>query len=96
MAHVPLQFDLVGVSGANEYSVKPLALVSTVAPPIVVVFTVAPPALVPAEGGAAADVLGEPAVRPVSCRTPRGKGHACQPWRLPESGYALCASFCGK
>ena len=37
-AHVPLQLDLVGVSGANEYSVKPLALVSTVAPPIVAVF----------------------------------------------------------
>ena len=37
-AHVPLQFDLAGVSGANEYSVNPLALVSTVAPPIVVVF----------------------------------------------------------
>ena len=33
-AHVPLHFDIVGVSGANEYSVKPLALVSTVAPPI--------------------------------------------------------------
>jgi hypothetical protein len=38
VAHVPLQLDLVGVSGANEYSVNPLALVSTVAPPIVVVF----------------------------------------------------------
>ena len=37
-AHVPLQLDLVGVSGANEYSVNPLALVSTVAPPIVAVF----------------------------------------------------------
>ena len=37
-AHVPLQLDLVGVSGANEYSVKPLALVSTVTPPIVAVF----------------------------------------------------------
>jgi hypothetical protein len=37
-AHVPLQLDLVGVSGANEYSVNPVALVSTVAPPIVVVF----------------------------------------------------------
>ncbi|HEX3192896.1 MAG TPA: hypothetical protein VHS30_24260, partial [Streptosporangiaceae bacterium] len=32
------QLDLVGVSGANEYNVNPLALVSTVAPPIVVVF----------------------------------------------------------
>ena len=37
-AHVPLQLDLVGVSGANEYSGKPLALVRTVAPPIVAVF----------------------------------------------------------
>jgi len=33
-----LQLDLVDVSGANEYNVNPLALVSTVAPPIVVVF----------------------------------------------------------
>src|ERR1700746_3754513 len=36
-AHEPLQVDLVDVSGANEYSVNPLALVSTVAPPIVAV-----------------------------------------------------------
>ena len=35
---MPLQLDLVGVSGANEYSVNPLALVSTVAPPTVAVF----------------------------------------------------------
>ena len=33
-----MQFDLVAVSGANQYTVKPLALVSTFAPPIVVVF----------------------------------------------------------
>ena len=38
VAQVPLQLDVVGVSGAKEYSVKPLALVSTVAPPIVAVF----------------------------------------------------------
>ena len=38
MAHDPLQLDLVGVSGANEYSVKPLALVITMTPLIVVVF----------------------------------------------------------
>src|SRR4029077_199332 len=49
-AHAPLQFDLVGVSGANEYSVKPLALVSTAAPPMVAVFR--PPAV------AAAGLLG--------------------------------------
>jgi hypothetical protein len=35
-----LHFDVMGVSGANEYSVKPLLLVSTVAPPICAVFTV--------------------------------------------------------
>ena len=39
-AHVPLHFDVVDVSGANEYSVKPLLLVSTVAPPIFAVCTV--------------------------------------------------------
>jgi hypothetical protein len=39
-AHVPLHFDVAGVSGAKEYSVKPLLLVSTVTPAIVVVFTV--------------------------------------------------------
>jgi hypothetical protein len=41
-AHAPLQFDLVAVSGTNEYSVKPLALVSTVAPPMVAVFRAVP------------------------------------------------------
>src|SRR6185437_13742113 len=41
-AHVPLQLDVVDVSGAKEYSVNPLAVVSTVAPPIVAVFR--PPA----------------------------------------------------
>jgi hypothetical protein len=41
VAHVPSQFDLAAVSGANEYSVKPLALVRTVAPPIWVVLTAA-------------------------------------------------------
>lgn len=32
------RFDIVDLSGANEYGVKPLALVSTVAPPIFAVF----------------------------------------------------------
>jgi hypothetical protein len=39
-AQVPLHFDVVDVSGANEYSVKPLLLVSTVTPPIFAVCTV--------------------------------------------------------
>jgi hypothetical protein len=40
--HEPLQFDLVEVSGTNQYKVKPLLLVSTVALPIFVVFSVDP------------------------------------------------------
>src|SRR6516162_8214295 len=34
--------ELVGVSGANQYRVRPLALVSTLTPPIFAVFRVAP------------------------------------------------------
>src|SRR5262249_58825448 len=45
-AHAPLQLD-VGVSGPNEYSVKPLPLVSTVAPPIIAVFRLPAPAAWP-------------------------------------------------
>jgi hypothetical protein len=51
--HEPLQFDLVEVSGTNQYKVKPLALVSTVAPPIFVVPSVDP------EDPAGADAAGE-------------------------------------
>ena len=39
VAQEPLHFEVVGVSGANQYKVNPLALVSTVAPPIVAVFS---------------------------------------------------------
>jgi hypothetical protein len=42
VAHWPLHLDVVEVSRANQYSVKPLALVSTVTPPIVVVFSALP------------------------------------------------------
>src|SRR5580704_6787568 len=64
-AHVPLHFDVVGVSGANEYSVKPLLLVSTVMLAIVAVFTVLAAAatllvllvLPPEDGGEAPDEL---------------------------------------
>ena len=41
-AHEPLQLDLVAVSGTNQYSVKPLALVSTVTPPMFAVFRAVP------------------------------------------------------
>src|SRR6478609_4615131 len=48
VAHEPLHFDVVAVSGTNQYKVKPLALVTTVAPPILAVFS----ALLPAAAGA--------------------------------------------
>src|SRR5215467_8347081 len=40
--HEPLQFDLVEVSGTNQYRVKPLPLASTVALPTFMVFRVDP------------------------------------------------------
>ena len=56
-AHDPLQLDLVAVSGANEYTVKPLALVSTVVPLIVAVFRTVPEAAA-WEAAALAGLLG--------------------------------------
>ena len=60
-AHEPLQTDLAGVSEANEYKVKPRALVTTLVPPIVVAFRAV---LEAAAGEAAAldEVLGVLAV----------------------------------
>src|SRR5262249_62242970 len=54
VVHEPLQFDLVEVSGTNQYKVKPLELVSTVAPPIFMVPSADP------EDAAGADAAGEP------------------------------------
>jgi hypothetical protein len=62
-AQVPTHFDVVEVSGENAYSVKPLALVSTVALPISAVFTLSAAAaagLPPPAEEAAEGVLGEP------------------------------------
>src|SRR5689334_5523880 len=53
VAHEPLHFDVVAVSGANQYKVKPLALVTTVAPPILAVFSALLPAAGALEAGAA-------------------------------------------
>src|SRR6202046_5340916 len=63
-AHVPLHLDVVDVSGANEYSVKPALLVSTVAPAIVAVFTV----LAPAAAGLLAEDAGEAPDEPHATR----------------------------
>src|SRR5215467_13921760 len=52
--HEPLQFDLVEVSGTNQYKVWPLELVSTVALPIFMVPSADP------EDAAGADAAGEP------------------------------------
>jgi hypothetical protein len=78
-AHDPLQFDLVDVSGTNQYKVKPLAFVSTATPPI---FLVCRAALVeavldvdgadePAEvAGFAGDELPHPAARSAAAVRP--------------------------
>jgi hypothetical protein len=42
VAHEPLQFDFVAVSGTNQYKVKPLAFVTTVTPPTLAVFSAFP------------------------------------------------------
>jgi len=41
-AQAPVHFDVVAVSGANEYRVNPWALVTTLTPLIVAVFSPAP------------------------------------------------------
>src|SRR5690348_17147081 len=53
VAHEPLHFDVAAVSGTNQYKVKPLPLVTTVAPPILAVFSALPPAAGALEAGVA-------------------------------------------
>jgi hypothetical protein len=58
VAHEPLHFDVVAVSGTNQYKVEPVALVTTVAPPILAVFSALPPAAAGAlEAGAALEAV---------------------------------------
>src|SRR5690349_8496150 len=62
-AHVPEQFDLVGVSGANQYRVKPLPLAITVVPSACAVFSTAPadgPVVGPAPVGPPAPATATP------------------------------------
>ena len=91
-AHVRLHFDIVGVSGANEYSVNPLALFRTVAPPIFAVFR--PPAaalwpLLPPEGVPdelhAAGAAAPPRRRPAA---PAAAGGGFGRW--PATRYRRC------
>src|SRR5580658_4671292 len=64
VAQVPVHFEVVEVSGTNQYSVLPLALVSTAVPLMVVVPTALPleepelaPAPAPVLAGGAVDPL---------------------------------------
>src|SRR5215472_3200649 len=57
VAHEPLHFEAVAVSGTNQYKAKPLALVTTVAPPILAVFSALPPAAGALEAGAALETV---------------------------------------
>jgi hypothetical protein len=56
VAQVPVHFEVVDVSGANQYSVNPAALVTTVVPPIVVVFSADPVAAADVAAPAGLDV----------------------------------------
>src|ERR1017187_7270655 len=83
VAQDPLHIDLVLVSGANQYSAKPLALVRTTAPPIFALFSA-----LPLEAGAAAvcvlpegaeaeppPELPQPAAISAAATTPAGTSH---------------------
>ena len=106
-AHDPYSSTLWSGVQAEPVEVKPVTFVGTVTPLIVAVFTVAPPAPVPAEGGAAADVLGEPAVQAgelphatAARATPASTGRCQNPVThyvspLAESSRSLHDASCG-
>src|SRR6516162_10824916 len=79
-AHTPLQADLVAVSGANQYRVKPLELVSTVTPPILAVFRVP---LVAADAGGPAAATEMPSTARAAAERP---ATAC-----PAPGIPACS-----
>jgi hypothetical protein len=64
VAHEPLHFDVVAVSGTNQCKVKPLPLVTTVAPPILAVFSALLPAAGALEAGVALDAAPPELVEP--------------------------------
>ena len=87
------------MSGTNEYSVKPLALVSTVAPPIVAVFRAVPDELALAEAAEEARAAGEllelggPGVdRTAACRGNQRDGHQPKGAHLLLSTSAISRS----
>jgi hypothetical protein len=84
-----LQFDLDGVSGANEYSVNPLALVITVTPPIVAVLRApaaegagppAPATATPSSTRAATETAAVAARHPETLLQPGQYGAAGRRW----------------
>ena len=94
VAHDPLQLDLVGVSGANEYSVKPLALVITMTPLIVVVFRAELEAAAGEEAAldelaAALGVLLPPAVD----EDPHAAAIRATPARPAGTNHRLCMTY---
>jgi hypothetical protein len=89
VAQLPLHFDVVLVSGANQYKVKPLAFVSTVTPPIVLVSSVLPDAAaecVPPEPAGVLEVLElpHPVAISAAAASPTGASHL-----LPISQFSV-------
>jgi hypothetical protein len=103
-AQLPLQFDLVAVSGTNEYRVNPLAFVSTVALPIFLVVSAVPDAAGleldadALDAGAVDGVLAAPlelddelpqaAAINAMAARPPGASHLCGIGILPSPGTA--------
>ena len=89
-AQLPVHRDVVAVSGANQYRVKPCALVSTAAPPIVVVFSALPAAAAPdaAPGGALASQQAGTTERQGPEERPRHGRHGADRSAVPPLGVA--------
>ena len=86
-----MQFDLVAVSGANQYKVNPLALVSTVALPIFAVFS----AELDAAAGEAAALeaeLPDPAVLPAD-ELPHAAATRARPARPAGAHHLLRITY---
>src|SRR5690348_1071606 len=96
--HEPLQFDLVEVSGTNQYRVRPLALASTVALPTFVVVRVdaedaaageLPEPPEPPEPPLPEDELPHAAITSTAAAAPAGTSHLIRMTILRSNEFSL-------
>jgi hypothetical protein len=89
VAQDPVHLDVVEVSGANQYKVKPAELVSTWVPPIVVVFNAVP------DEAPAADVELDELAQAVTASTAAARLAAVNSFRIRRSLLTPCFSPVG-